>query len=70
MAEVYENYRRCPSCDYWADKNKWSQLEVGSTNGDSYLICRAYNLEKKENTYIGSVKLLACPRCRTMIWER
>lgn len=70
MPELYEDHRRCPSCDYWADKKEWSVLSVDSASGSSYLICRRYDFEEKNHQHVGSVDLLACPRCRTMVWER
>ena len=70
MSELYKNHRRCPSCNYWADIKEWSLLQVGSNNGYTRLTCKEYDLIDKKRTHIGSVDLLACPNCRTIIWER
>jgi len=70
MTKLYENHRRCPSCNYWADKEKWSFLEVSATDGMTALVCMEYDPAKDDHSSLGSVDILACPECKTMIWER
>ena len=64
---LYKNHHRCPSCEYWADKKEWSVIKAGSNDGYSKLEYTRYSTVDKKSRYEGTVDLLVCPNCKTVI---
>ena len=60
---------KCPNCDYKAKEDEWSRIKVGSTGGTSWLIGEPYDPETGTHQNIGSVVLLACPKCKTVLFN-
>jgi hypothetical protein len=70
MAELFGRHERCPSCKYWADISEWSALSICATGGVASLICKKYRPEARKHHHLGSVELIACPECKTIIWHK
>lgn len=69
MAELFEKHERCPSCKYWSDVSGWSALSIGGVVAASF-ICKEYRTEDSKHHRLGSVDLLSCPECKTIIWHK
>ena len=59
----------CPNCDYKAKEDEFSQIIAGSTGGQSWFIGELYDPETDTHKNIGSVVLLACPGCKTVLFN-
>lgn len=63
-----DNVETCPSCGYEANTMRWTRIGLHS-DGYSALVCVKYS-EDKGHEHLGSVELISCPKCKTVLWRR
>lgn len=55
---------KCMSCEYENETDKWTKLDIASSDSHTSVIGYEYDVHSGKRQHIGKVYLYACPVCR------